>query len=125
MKRLRKMTNNLLLDQMESDPQQGWFFDHLMHVTNRPTPIEAADVLSRLNEENLHSELVTQDVLILTGRDDLLVPFKMHTMQVRALENAASVTPLVFTVESEGQNHCQVGNLGLALSLVVEWLDER
>jgi pimeloyl-ACP methyl ester carboxylesterase len=124
MANLRKMTNNLLIKQMESDPQQAWFFNHLMHVTNRNTPIEAADVLSAVNEENLHSELVTQDVLILTGKEDHMIPFKMHNMQVKALENAASVTPMVFTSEVQGQNHCQVGNLGLALSLVVEWLDD-
>jgi hypothetical protein len=108
---------------MESDPQSFWFFDHLMHVTNRPTPLEAADVLAEINEENLHSDRVTQDVLILTGSQDHLVPLKMHQMQVDALVNAASVTPLVFTEDVSGQNHCQVGNLGLALSVVVEWLE--
>ncbi|TFH40772.1 MAG: alpha/beta hydrolase, partial [Lysobacterales bacterium] len=124
MANLRKMTNNMLLKQMDKDPQQAWFFDHLMHVTNKTTPIEATDVLSEINEENIHSELVTQDVLILTGKDDHLVPFKMHNMQIKALVNAASVTPMVFTSDVHGQNHCQVGNLGLALDIVVDWLDQ-
>ena len=125
MANLRKMTNNLLIKQMDKDPQQAWFFDHLMHVTNKTTPIEATDVLTAINEENLHSELVTQVVLILTGKDDHLVPFKMHNMQVKALENAASVTPKVFTSDVQGQHHSQIGNLGLALDIVVEWLDGR
>ena len=121
---LRKMANKQIIKQMESDPQMAWFFDHLMHVTNKTVPIEAADVLAEINEENLHSDLVTQDVLILTGKDDHLVPFKMHNMQVKALENAASVTPMVFTSEVHGENHCQIGNLGFALSVVVEWLGD-
>jgi pimeloyl-ACP methyl ester carboxylesterase len=121
--RMRRFANEQILKQMESEPQSKWFFDHLMHVTNKQTPIEAADVLAETNEENLHSELVTQDVLILTGRDDHLVPFKMHNMQVRALVNAASVTPKIFTSDVQGQNHCQIGNFGLALDIVLEWLE--
>ena len=121
---LRKVSSRLIRKQMESDPQMAWFFDHLMHVTNRSAPLEAADVLAEINEKNLHSELVTQDVLILTGNEDHLVPFKMHNMQVKALKNAASVAPFVFTRDVQGQNHCQIGNLGLALSVVVEWLEK-
>jgi len=68
---------------------------------------------------------VTQDVLILTGKNDHLVPFKMHNLQVKALKNAASVTPMVFTSDVHGENHCQIGNLGLALGVVVEWLEGR
>ncbi len=122
-KNMRGFANRQIEKQMESEPQSFWFFDHLMHVTNRPTPLEAADVLAEINEENLHSDRVTQDVLILTGSQDHLVPLKMQQMQVDALVNAASVTPLVFTEDVSGQNHCQVGNLGLALSVVVEWLE--
>jgi len=121
-KNLRNFANSQILRKMESDPQMFWFFDHLMHVMNRSSPLEAADVLAEINEENLHSELVKQDVLILTGRDDHLVPFKMQDMQVRALEDAASVTPVVFTRDTDAQNHCQIGNFGLALRVVVDWL---
>jgi len=67
--------------------------------------------------------LITQDVMIQTGYEDHMIPFKMHNMQVDALINAKSVTPLVFTEEVEGQNHCQVGNFGLALDLILDWLD--
>jgi len=122
-RRMPEFTNKQIRAQMESDPQQEWFFNHLMHITGSETPLEAAIVLSKFSEENLHSELVTQDVLILTGRDDHLVPYKMHDMQVRALVSARSVTPLVFTEASQGHMHCQIGNLGLALDLILDWLE--
>ena len=118
-----EFTNRQIVAQMERDPQQAWFFDHLMHITGTATPLDAANELSKFNEENLHSEFVTQDVLILTGRDDALVPYKMHDMQVRALVNARSVTPLVFTEESQGHMHCQIGNLGLALDMFLDWIE--
>jgi len=124
LRRMKGFTNKQIVSQMESDPQSAWFFDQLMHVTRRETPLEAAEVLSQINARNLHSELVTQDVLILTGADDQLVPFKMHNLQVKALVNAASVTPLVFTGEVHGEHHCQIGNFGLALTTILNWLDE-
>jgi hypothetical protein len=96
-----------------------------MYITGKATPIEAFDVLLQFSEENLHSNLVRQDVLILTGKDDHLVPFKMHDIQVRALVNARSVTGRVFTKEDHAGSHCQMGNLGLALNVMREWIQEK
>jgi hypothetical protein len=93
-------------------------------MTNKEIPIEAFDVLLPLNEENLHSDLVEQDVLILTGKDDHLVPFKMHSMQVNALTSAKSITARVFTKEENAQNNCQVGNIGLKLDVVRMWIEK-
>ena len=96
-----------------------------MYITKKETPIEAFDVTLRCNEENLHSDMVKQDVLILTGSEDHLVPFKMHDKQVKALTNAKSVTSRIFTKEEQAQNHCQIGNLGLALDVMREWIEEK
>jgi hypothetical protein len=30
-----------------------------------------------------------------------------------------------FTAEESAQTHCQVGNLGLALRVILDWVDER
>jgi hypothetical protein len=41
------------------------------------------------------------------------------------LTAAHSVTARVFTeVESAQNNHCQIGNMGLALKVIFDWLDE-
>jgi len=61
----------------------------------------------------------------LTGRNDHFVPFKMHDLQLKALINARSVTDIVFTKESHAQNHCQIGNIGLALDAMVEWIGKK
>jgi len=82
---------------------------------------EKADL--QLNEENIHSELVKQDVLILTSRNDHFIPFKMHEMQLMALVNAKSVTGRIFTKEEHAENHCQTGNLELALKTMIEWIE--
>lgn len=95
---------------------------NMMHITMKDTPYDAARVMLTFNEQNLHSERVKQDVLILTGAEDHFIPFKMHKKQVAALTGARSVTERIFTREEHGQNHCQVGNIGLALQVMADWL---
>jgi len=95
-----------------------------MYIANKKTAMDAFDVAAQLNEKNLHSDLVKQDVLILTGREEHFIPFKMHDMQVKALTNAKSVTARVFTKEEQAQNHCQIGNIGLALDVMVKWIEK-
>jgi len=93
-----------------------------MYITKKDTPLDASKVILELNEDNLHSDLVKQDVLILTGEEDHFIPLKMHYKQVKALTKARSVTDRIFTRENQGHNHCQVGNFGLALDVMEEWI---
>jgi hypothetical protein len=87
--------------------------------------MDATEVLLRFNEENLHSDRVHQDVLILTGAEDHFIPLKMHHKQVAALTKARSVTARIFTPEEQAQNHCQIGNIGLTLAVMLQWIEER
>jgi len=75
-----------------------------------------------MNEENLHSELVDQDTLILTGRGDHFIPYKLHDRQIALLSNTRSLTDRVFTEAESAQNHCQIGNVGLALDTMTAWI---
>jgi alpha-beta hydrolase superfamily lysophospholipase len=125
MRKFRNFANNSMVKKMKKNLMYSWFVNNLMYITNKEVPIEAFDVLMQFNEENLHSDLVRQDVLILTGREDHLIPFKMHDMQVKALTSARSVTGRVFTKEENAQNHCQIGNIGLALDVMVKWITEK
>lgn len=125
LKKKRNFTNKTMMKKMKKDKYYSWFVNHLMYVTNKDVPIEAFDVLITFNEENLHSDMVKQDVLILTGKDDHMVPYKMHKLQVKALTNAKSVTARVFTEEENAQNHCQVGNIGLALDTMLNWIENK
>ncbi len=124
-KKFRNFTNNAMVKKMKKDLEYSWFVNNLIYITNKDMPIEGFDVLLQLNEENLHSDSVKQDVLILTGRKDHMVPFKMHNLQIKALTNARSVTGRIFTKEEHAQNHCQIGNIGLALDAMVKWIAEK
>jgi pimeloyl-ACP methyl ester carboxylesterase len=124
--KFRNYTNKMSLKTIKKGKGlDAWMMGNLIYITKKENPIDAFDIWLSLNEKNLHSELVKQDVLYLTGRDDHFVPFKMHDLQVKALRNARSVKDVVFKKDSHAQNHCQVGNIGLALDTMLQWMNEK
>lgn len=105
---------------------QAWQGAQIMYVAKKEDPMDAfEEVFLKKNEKNLYSDLVKGDVLILTGRDYHFIPFRTHKMQVKALTKAISVTAKVFTKETEANNYCRIGNIGLALDAMVKWIEEK
>ncbi len=125
MEHCRDFMNRMAVMKFEKrEGMASWVVDHLKYITKKSKPLDALEIYLQMNEENIHSELVKQDVLILTGREDHFIPFKMHDRQIKALTNAGSVTGRVFTKEEHAQNHCQTGNIGLALDVMVKWMEK-
>lgn len=122
---MKDFSNKMSIRKMEQDLMHRWTLGNLMYITDKKTPMDAFEIMKELNAKNLHSDRVEQDVLILTGRQDHFIPFKMHDMQIQALTNARSVFARVFTQEEHAQNHCQIGNVGLALETMVSWIREK
>lgn len=126
MEHCREFMNRMAVLKFEKrEGMASWVVDHLKYITKKSKPLDALEIYLQMNEENIHSELVKQDVLILTGRGDHFIPFKMHDMQIKALTNARSVTGRVFTREEHAQNHCQTGNVGLVLDVMAEWIEHK
>ncbi|MFZ5643702.1 MAG: alpha/beta hydrolase [Bacillota bacterium] len=122
---LPRIMNYLSDIKIKRMPQEKWGIYNLMYITKTGTPFEAGQKILEFNESNLHSGLVKQDVLILTGAEDHFIPLKMHYKQVAALKNARSITERIFTRAEHGQNHCQVGNIGLALEVMSGWIEDN
>ncbi len=110
---------------MKMRPQEKWGIENLMYMTQTDTALDASQEILKFNEANQQPARVMQDVLILTGAEDHFIPLKMHPLQVAALKNVNSLTERIFTRETQAQNHCQVGNFGLALDTMLDWLKER
>ncbi|GAB19266.1 hypothetical protein GOEFS_077_00580, partial [Gordonia effusa NBRC 100432] len=99
-----------------------WALTQGRHVTGKQTPFEIFNAY-RAYETASVSPLVTQDVLLLHGDGDHYIPNRQLVDQIAALTQVHSLTARVFTALEYGQNHCQVGNYGLALNEITSWLD--
>jgi pimeloyl-ACP methyl ester carboxylesterase len=125
-KKFPNYTNKMIEKSIrEENGMQAWMMGNLMYITQKENPIDAFDIWLQLNKENLHSDLIKQDVLYLTGKKDHFVPFKMHKLQIDALTNTNSLTDIVFTKETHAQNHCQIGNIKLSLDTMLDWIESK
>jgi pimeloyl-ACP methyl ester carboxylesterase len=104
--------------------REGFTVRQALFITQKQEPIDAARFLLGMNKEHLNSDKVDQDVLLLVGENDAFQPPKLLYKQEEALVNARSITRRIFTKEEQADQHCQMGNLPLALSVMLDWLEE-
>ena len=69
------------------------------------------------------SPLVTQDVLLMAGAEDHYVPVHQLPDQITTLTHVRSLTARLFTRAEQAQNHCQIGNMGLAFRVILDWME--
>jgi len=124
--KFENLFNKSALKKMEMNYRMKWEISQQMHITKSKTPYEASvKMATALSKENMHAEKIEQDVLFFSGKEDHFIPISLHKKQVAALINAKSVTDRIFTREEHAQNHCQFGNLELALDVMLDWMNAK
>ena len=114
---------NVLLEQvMQKSLVTEWGIKQGMHVMGSQTPYEFLQKV-RLYRTALFSARVTQDVLLMAGAQDHLVPLNQFSDQIATLTQVRSLTARLFTRFDQAQEHIQVGNIGLAVRVIIDWLD--
>jgi pimeloyl-ACP methyl ester carboxylesterase len=99
-----------------------WGIQEGLHVTGCQKPYDLLRVYRQYQTTTISAN-VTQDVLLLAGAEDHYVPVSQFYEQIATLKHARSLTARPFTREEQAQNHCQVGNFGLALRTIIAWID--
>ncbi len=111
----RARSRNMLID---------WAIGNAETVFGVDTPAKVMAAIRALRTDDV-SPRITQDVLLMAGAEDHYVPLRQLSAQIQTLTNARSVTARVFTRAESAQNHCQIGNLGLAVQVILGWVDDR
>jgi pimeloyl-ACP methyl ester carboxylesterase len=99
--------------------------EQAQYLVDSDDPMDAVDWFLGMNADDLGSDRVTQDVLLLCGEHDAFQPPKLTRAQAAALTSARSVTVRTFTEAEHADQHCQMGNLALACDVVTDWLQTR
>ncbi len=121
----KTLINYIARKQMQKSEMEKWIYDQMMYAYGVETPFEYLKTLKKYRCTKHVSQNVTQDVLILAGAEDHIIPLRMYERQLKALTNANSVAGRVFTKKDHASNHCQVGNVVLALHFIVDWLNTK
>jgi alpha-beta hydrolase superfamily lysophospholipase len=104
-------------------PVVEWGLAQATHVLGCATPFDVFKVAASFRTADI-SEHVAQDVLLLAGADDHYVSLAQLWVQAALLTAARSVSCRVFSRADDAQAHCQIGNLPLAISVMVDWLEQ-
>lgn len=124
---LLKLRASVLLNVMakriaKTSPIADWGIEAGKNVTGTSSPYEYFQKIRLFHTADV-SALIKQDILLLAGSEDHLVPLEHLYRQIKTLKNARSISARIFTCDESAQNHCQVGNYGLALRTIIGWLD--
>ena len=116
---------NLLWKWLEKKLNENYFTRWLLGqgyaiYENVHTPCEYFNCIKQYNTR-ASSPLLTQDVLVLAGTEDLYTIY--YEDQLKALTNARSVTGRLFTEEECASHHCQIGNVQLVLDTIENWIE--
>lgn len=109
---------------MRMSAQTEQLINQWMYVTGASNPAEWNEKLQHYSVSDV-AEQIRQDVLLLAGAEDQAIPLKEYHNNMNGLPNARSVTGRIFTADEHAQNHCQVGNIKLALDVILEWVEEK
>jgi pimeloyl-ACP methyl ester carboxylesterase len=99
-----------------------WATQQGMHITGLTTPYAMMKHYQQYETADL-SPLVTQDVLLLAGAEDHYIPVHELPDQIATLTHVRSLTARLFTRAQQAQNHCQIGNMGLAFRVILDWME--
>jgi len=95
-----------------------------MSITGVSSPAEWNELIEHYSVSDI-AALVKQDVLLLAGAEDHMIPIKEYQKNMDGLRNARSLSGRIFTASEEAQNHCQIGNLQLALDVILAWIAKK
>jgi pimeloyl-ACP methyl ester carboxylesterase len=112
----------LLAGIMKKSPLFDWSMHQAMLVLGVSTPYQVFQKSRQYTTRDI-SSLVTQDVLLMAGSEDHVIPLSHFYKQIALLQNVRSQTSRLFTREEQAQNHCQIGNLRLAVDYITNWID--
>lgn len=115
---------NLIFEKLTSkNLMLKWAVMQGMHITNSHTTYEFIKKMMSYNTSEI-SPLLSQDVLLLGGQEDHYIPICQLFEQSKTLTNVRSLTTRMFTRKENAQNHCQVGNIGLSIEVIVNWIQQ-
>ncbi len=107
---------------MKLDQNHRFVSNHWAFITKCNSYGEIPKYMLQMNQEHMHPQNITADVLLLAGEDDEFFPSRLMKKQKNNLINAKSITTKTFTKKENCSHHCQVGNVQLAVDTMLDWI---
>jgi pimeloyl-ACP methyl ester carboxylesterase len=117
--------NLIIKRQMRKDILIDWLVSFGMYINGQKDPYGYFRKMGQYNVSNQYAPRINQDILLLAGEEDHFIPVHLLEKQQKVLTNAKSVTGRIFTQKDQAEQHCQVGNIKLALDVMIDWIEAK
>ncbi|MCH4566176.1 alpha/beta fold hydrolase [Bacillus sp. ES1-5] len=116
--------NTMFKQMMATSIDLNWKVKKGMENTGEKTPF---NLLKNFEKHTMAGigQFINQEVLLLAGEDDQYVPISRLPQIESELCNAASITSVVFTKKTGGEQHCQAGHRHLAFDEIKKFLQHK
>ncbi len=115
--------NGFYKKMMEKSELIKWNLMHGMYAYDAPDPVGYVKKVREFTLKGV-ADRITQDVLIIGGRDDHMIMPKMFHEEYDMLTNVRSLAFYLYTNQDDAGSHCNMGNMKLALDSMIGWIDQ-
>jgi len=122
--RQKRIINALIRGLMKKKLIIDWAVSHGQYITGTGNPYDFYMNLKKHTLKGLEDEIGC-DVLLLAGEKDHYIPLRHYHTLMKKITRANSLTGRVFTKAEGGEQHCQIGNHGIAIEYIRTWIEEK
>lgn len=113
--------NGFYKKMMEKSELVKWNLMHGMYAYDAPDPVGYVKKIRKFTLKGI-GNMITQDMLIIGGRDDhMIMPHLFHE-EYDLLPNVRSLAFHLYSNRDDAGSHCGIGNMELILDTVVSWV---
>ena len=114
--------NKLYEKMMEKSELVKWNLLHGMYAYDAPDPVGYVQKIRQFTLKGI-GDKVTQDMLILAGRNDHMIFPSLFHEEYDLLPNTRSLALQLYTNQDDAGSHCNMGNMKLALDTMILWIE--
>jgi len=115
--------NKLYRKMMEKSELVKWNLMHGMYAYGAKDPVGYVKKVRKFTLKGV-GDKVTQDMLILAGRDDHMIMPSLFCEEFDLLPNVRSLALQMYSNMDDAGSHCNMGNMKLALDTMIRWMDQ-
>ncbi|MBQ9155888.1 MAG: alpha/beta hydrolase [Eubacterium sp.] len=115
--------NKLYKKMMEKSELVKWNLMHGMYAYGARDPVDYVQKIRSFTLKGI-GDKVTQDMLILAGRDDHMIMPSLFHEEYDLLPNVRSLALQLYTNQDDAGSHCNMGNMKLALDTMIRWMEQ-
>ncbi len=114
--------NGFYKKMMKKSEMVKWNLMHGMYAYDAPDPVGYVKKIRNFTLKGI-GDKISQDMLIIGGRDDHMIMPHLFKEEYDLLPNVKSLSFQLYSNQDDAGSHCGIGNMKLILDTMVSWIN--